>query len=268
MAEEQEVEHLSPSQLGMFLRCGEAYRRRYEEGEKIPPGIAMIKGSAVDGGVMHNLEQKIESREDLALDDVLAATDEAWEGRIREGFELSEEERSVGRKKVLGLQKDSAMRMTALYQEELAPTVQPKLVQENIILKPRPDLELWGILDLATEEDFVVDLKTSKRKKPAGDVDASDQLTWYAAAFNAKYGRLPAGVRFDVVVDTGKNLSTQQIEGTRDQRHLKALNARVGVLIEAREKGVYHPAPDLNVWWCSPKFCGYFPTCKYVAGRE
>lgn len=264
---EPEVEHLSPSQLGMFLRCGEQYRRRYLEGEKVAPGLALIKGSAVDGGVSHNYAQKIESRQDLELDDVLDATATAWRAKIKEdGVELTPEERAAGRKKVFGQQKDSAIRMTALFQKEIAPKVQPVFVQEKIVMKAREDLELWGILDLATEDGYVVDVKTSKKKKSAGDVEGSDQLSWYAAAYRARTGRLPKGVRFDVVVDTGKNLSTQQIGTVRTIDHLHALNARVGSLLTAREKGVFAPAPE-GAWWCSRKFCGYFPTCAYVRGR-
>lgn len=53
--------HLSISQINMLGRCGEQYRRRYIEGEKIPPGIAALVGRGVDDSVTINLQNKIDT---------------------------------------------------------------------------------------------------------------------------------------------------------------------------------------------------------------
>ena len=47
MKKPDEKPYLSPSQMGMYCRCGEQYRRRYIEKEIIPPGFALIKGGSV-----------------------------------------------------------------------------------------------------------------------------------------------------------------------------------------------------------------------------
>jgi hypothetical protein len=68
MTEPTEKPHLSQTQLTMYEKCGESYRRRYCdcEGEKIPPGIALVKGTGVHGGSKANFKQKIETKEDLS----------------------------------------------------------------------------------------------------------------------------------------------------------------------------------------------------------
>lgn len=50
--------YLSVSQLDTFTRCGEQFRRRFMEGECIPPGIAARIGSGVHKA-WGNLQGKI-----------------------------------------------------------------------------------------------------------------------------------------------------------------------------------------------------------------
>ena len=44
------IDHISPSMLGLFCRCQEAFRRRYIEGIKLPPGIAACIGTGMHKG--------------------------------------------------------------------------------------------------------------------------------------------------------------------------------------------------------------------------
>ena len=65
--------HISPSQISMYSRCGEQFRRRYLAKDIVPPGVALIKGSAVHKGIETNNEQKMESWADLPKDDIVEA---------------------------------------------------------------------------------------------------------------------------------------------------------------------------------------------------
>ena len=42
---------VSSTRMGMLSRCGEQFRRRYVEHDIVPPGVALIVGSAVDRSV-------------------------------------------------------------------------------------------------------------------------------------------------------------------------------------------------------------------------
>ena len=55
---EKKKRPISPSQIDMFSRCGEQYRRRYIEKDRLPPGVAMIRGRGVHEGVAENMRQK------------------------------------------------------------------------------------------------------------------------------------------------------------------------------------------------------------------
>ena len=70
-----EVLRLSPSSINMFLRCQYQWYLRYVEGLKVPPKSALVVGLAFHKGEEINFSQKVETGEDLPLDDVLDAYD-------------------------------------------------------------------------------------------------------------------------------------------------------------------------------------------------
>lgn len=75
---------LHPSALGMFARCGEQFRRRYVEGERIPPGVAAVVGTGVHLAVGADLREKMTEGTLLPAEAVEAA---ARDGVIH-GFEF------------------------------------------------------------------------------------------------------------------------------------------------------------------------------------
>src|SRR5688572_33095123 len=91
--------HLSFSQLDMLSKCGEQYRRRYVLGERLPPGVAMIVGGAVDKSVNANMTNKKDSGALLPIEQVQDTARDAlnseWE---RGGVVLQDDERARGLK--------------------------------------------------------------------------------------------------------------------------------------------------------------------------
>jgi hypothetical protein len=100
----QKKPHISPSQMDMFFRCGEQYRRRYVLGEIVPPGVALVKGSAVHKAAEVNYRQKVETHVDLALSDLTdAAATDVTHRVAAEGLMLTPEESSVGLARTHGI---------------------------------------------------------------------------------------------------------------------------------------------------------------------
>lgn len=256
--------YVSHSQLDMFTRCGEAYRRRYILGEKIAPGMALLKGSGVHGMAEENFRQKIDSKEDLDTKELLEIADAKFEERRHEdGYILTSEEEKVGAKKVLGQTKDGVMRLTRLYREKCSPSIQPELVEHEIRIElPGHPTDMLGILDVVTSDGRIKDLKTSGRSKQQADADDSTQMTWYAMAYQALRGKPSAGIDLEVLVDT-KTPKHQRLSTSRGQHDYEVLLARLNTMLAGREAGIFHPAP-IGSWWCSAKFCGYWNTCPYV----
>ncbi len=245
--------------LELYAKCGEAYRRRYIEKHKIPPGIALIKGSSVHGAAALNYGQKIESKTDLPTKDIVDASVSAFDNIHKaDGILLSDEEESTGHAKVLGEAKDSTARMAQEFAENIAPTRQPVAVEiTQRIIVPEATHDLLGILD-QEYADGLGDLKTGKKKLSQEDIDKSIQFSFYALTFKARH-KFDPRIYIDQVMD-GK---TQQLETSRTREDYKALVARINTMLRGVAAGVFSPAP-VGAWWCSARWCGYWQTCPYV----
>ena len=77
--------HLSATQLTMYWRCPEQYRRRYLEGETIPPAIALIQGGAFHVGCETNFKQKVGTHEDLPASQIADVAVASFDDRLKGG---------------------------------------------------------------------------------------------------------------------------------------------------------------------------------------
>jgi hypothetical protein len=254
--------HLSPSQLDMFSRCPEAYRRRYMEGEKIPPGVAMLIGSGFHGGAAVNMRQKKDSFADLPLADMQEATAAEFEAATKGGYVLNPEEAGQGAANVLGAAKDQAVKLIGVYATRQAPEYQPVIIEERVRIELPLVRDFVGVIDLADDQDRIVDFKTASRSKQQAEADSSQQLTGYAALFQALKGKKPSSLRLDVVLKT-KTPGRQVLNTTRDDSDFRVLGARLEAMSRSIDAGCFPPASP-GAWWCSAKFCGYHSSCPYV----
>lgn len=260
----QRKPHLSPSQLDMYCRCGEAYRRRYIEGDKIPPAIAMLKGTGVHAGAKVNMQQKIASHVDLPAKDIIDAAVAAFDAETHGGYSLLPEEAAMGAAKVIGEAQDAVATLAEVHAKHQAPDYQPVLVEELIRIELPGPRDLLGIIDLADDQKRVIDFKTGAKSKTQADVDNSVQLTTYAVAYHAKFGEPPAEVRLDTAVQTKTKAYRDVKSSTRDVADINALGNRINAVEAAIAAGIFTPAAP-GSWNCSPKWCGYFNAgCPYV----
>lgn len=256
--------YLSSHRLQMYERCGEQYRRRYVLGEKIPPGIAMLRGTGVHGGAKANFRQKIDTREDLPPKDIVDISVTEFERAFnRDGVLLTPEEETVGLSNVIGKGKDSVARLSEVFATHIAPKYQPIMVEETsrLIIDGSP-YDLLAVMDMADEADRVVDLKTALKAKNQREVDESEQLTFYSLVFRAKKGKLPSEVVLETIIDSAPP-KAKSLVGTRTDADLVTLVERINVMIDGLNKGVFIPAQPTS-WFCDPRYCGYYMTCKYV----
>lgn len=269
MIQQNAKPHVSATQLEMVWRCPEQYRRRYVCQEVIPPGIALLEGSAYHAGAETNFRQKIDTHADLPAKDIVETSVAAFDAKVAGGYILSDEEAGRGDRIILGEAKDEVVKLAKAHAELQAPDYQPVAVEHATrIIFPTATHDLLGITDLRDDHGKVVDLKTAARKKPQSDADTSTQLTIYAAAYQIDTGRAPSEVRLDIVTKT-KTAARQVLTSDRTAADYKTLIARVNATLQTiaalTEKGVepWGPASP-GSWACSPKFCGYFRTCPHV----
>lgn len=258
-----EKPHLSPSQLEMFAKCPEQWRRRYVENEILPPGVAALKGKTVHAAAEANFRQKLVSGEDLGLEHFRELAAESFDAQVAGEYQLSAEEESRGKKRVLGEAKDAAVEMAEFHGAKQAPEYQPALVEQRFRVELPGPHDLLGVIDMADDRGRVIDFKTSGKAKSQSDADGSVQLTAYHVGHVVLTGRAPSELRLDVIVGAKKGLSRNVVKTARERADLAALAARLNVVSRAIEAGLFPPAAP-GSWWCSAKWCGFYRTCRYV----
>lgn len=258
-----EKPYFSPSRIDMTCRCGEQARRVYEEGERLPPGVAAMQGTAVHDGAAVNFRQKVETHQDLPRNDIVEAAVAKFESESAGMYVLTADEASRGVSAVLGDAKDQVASMAELLADEIAPDYQPVLVEQTVrIILPDATHDLLGILDLADDQNRVIDFKTSGKRKTQAEADQSVQLTFYGAGHRVIRGTLPDELRLEVMVK--KATPERQIVRThRGPEDFRALANRVNSVLKTVKTGLYTPAPP-GSWYCSAKWCGFWSTCKFV----
>lgn len=255
--------HLSHTQLDMYWRCPEQYRRRYIEREVIPPGVAMLQGTGVHRAAEANFRQKIETHADMPAKEIVEIAAAAFDAETAGGFILTDDEQNRGAAMVLGDAKAKLVQMAEVHAAEQAPEYQPLQVEHRTrLVFPEASHDLVAITDLRDDRRRVIDFKTAARKKPQSEADESVQLTIYAAAHRVDTGEDPDEVRLDVLTKT-KQPQRQVLSSKRNVNDYIALLNRVNVTLRAINSGNFPPASP-GSWVCSPRWCGFFSTCPYV----
>ena len=255
------IKSIHQSHLGMFLRCPAQFERRYINGEIIPPGISARRGSATHKAAQINHQQKITSREDLPIDSLQDATRDEYVRLVKDEGVFIPKDKVSEKDKLLADGMDAATRLTKLYRESLAPQIQPVLAEKFLTVDAGIGLPLAGTIDVLTEDDWMPDLKTADKSKSAGEADNSLQLTFYSGLVANHVKKWPNKISLEILVNN-KEPKLQSLETTRGPEHWKNLLLRVQLMIAQINTGLFPPC-DPGAWICSPKWCGYFESCKY-----
>jgi hypothetical protein len=239
---------------------------RYDLGFKVPPGLAMITGSAVDSGSNHNMEQKIKSHEDLPVDDVLDA--------FATSFEARKHEAELKRGEEPGEFKDRGARALKAFQEELAPTIQPAAVQDKALLTiPNFGFDLMVVPDIIQEgpegpedKEVVRDMKFSG-KSPDGVKSGNIilrpahylQIVCYALARSNMTEKPIVQGFIDYCVGTKTTAKAIAAPISFSERDFKYVQSMIGLAARQIELKVFPPNRQNQM--CSRKFCGYWEMC-------
>lgn len=259
---------ITPSKLASFERCGVAFFRRYFNNEILPPAIAAAKGTSVHKASELNFKQKITSGVDLKESEIVDSAVSTLEGIVKnEGVWLDEEDRGVGKKKIVGEAVDATARLGKIYAVGVAPKYQPTEVEIDQNIKLASDsYYLRGRLDLIDSNGAIVDLKTTGKTKSQGDIDKSSQLTFYHATYKANKGEDPKKIVIENIVDLKSGPKVVTLETSRTNDDIQVLVNRINTMVKSIEAGVFLPAsPDS--WACTKKFCGYASSCKFYSGK-
>jgi hypothetical protein len=249
------------------MKCPEQHRRRYVEGDIIPPASALIRGTAVHVGAETNFKQKIDTRQDLPAKDIIEAAVSTVQSRVRtEGLWLSPEQETEGKGKVVNAIEKDVITLTRLYATDVAPAYQPVLVEQEMTFKVDglEGVEVGGRIDTISEAQEVVDLKTYGKKANEDTMNADPQPTMYALLKLLKTGTPARSVNMEILV-LKKEPEHQRITIVKRKADFVALLEQVKAIAGAIKSGIAPGAyGQMGAWWCSKNQCGYWKTCRFV----
>jgi hypothetical protein len=255
--------------LNCLERCGEQFRRRYIEGERVPPSPRMLRGTVVHRVAKTALLRKLEENELPSIEEAkdLAATE--FEAQWAGGVSFEQEPTNESANAAKAYSKDFAVDLSAMYVGHVAPAVNPVAVERQIKVTPKDsDLVIHGTLDLVDQKpegEIVRDTKTSEKSPNKDAAERSQQLTYYAMIRQAEVGQLPAALQLDYLVRTPARAERKHIQllTQRSSDDVRSLVARLNTAVEAVKRGVFVPTSPES-WWCSPSWCDFYSTCVYV----
>lgn len=245
-------DYISPSQINMFLRCPAQYYFRYCEGLIIPPKSALTKGRAVHKGQEINYKQKIKTKQDLPLDDVKDAVATEFEAAAQETEWKPDEDK--------GKIKDETVSLATLYHREVAPTVQPQYVEEEVFFQiPDTEIKLKGFIDVVQEGGIIRDTKTTAKTPNQDTADKSMQLTAYSLAYRTLTGEEETGLVLDYLVNT-KVPKVVPLKTQRSKDDIARFIYITSQITKAIQSGIFYPNPDN--FMCSEENCGFWHECN------
>lgn len=254
--------HLSPSQINMFDRCTQQFYYRYIDPKiSIPPTKHLTAGTVFDDTLTNNYNQKIKSKVDLPVSDLLDIADTSFSIREDETEWFGESPIET---------KDTIMGLVKAYSESgISEAIQPVAVQKLYEVKFEGlDWILKGYSDLETE-DTIIDNKTTG-KSPSPNIEQIDQshkfqLDCYTIAKKYTEGVGEAEKRridYAVKLKTPKIVTVELPPLTEaDAQFFKKKVSVQFEMMQALRKGAIRPNPNRNHFMCSQKFCGYWELC-------
>jgi hypothetical protein len=221
------VDHLSVSSLNLFVRCPEAWKRRYIDHEPERPSGKMVCGGAAGAALVQNFGFMIERGEGLTTEQLLDEFSAELEDRSES------EEVDWGTDKP-GAMKDSAIGALRIYHTHIAPDVIPIHVEREVVLSwPDFPADLVGYLDMETADDVIVDFKCVGQRISKDKARAELQPSAYLAARRAE-GDPAARFEFHTLIRTTKP-TAEIVPAPRTEAQLDLLTNRVFSIARAME---------------------------------
>jgi hypothetical protein len=230
----------------MLFRCGIQFEYRFEKNIIIPPGISARRGTAVHTTSQATHNHKLLKGVDLPVDYMEDLAADTYRRLVLDRGVYIPKSEYFEHKRLIGEGLDSAVRLSRLYAQKVAPMIKPWLVERTVVVDfEGVELPLEGTIDLVETNSHLRDM----------------QLTQYNVMFYLTFGYWPPATSLLVLVDL-KEAKFQEIFTRRTAACLEPYKRRVALAIKQIKSGIFLPcSPDS--WQCSEKFCGYYRLCPF-----
>jgi len=245
---------LSFSQINMFLKCPRQHFYRYLQGIRTPTSGAALQSQVWHATLERNYRQKITSRRDLPLKQLLSFYAERFDEAVHiEDLVLHPDEN-------LDRLKDQGLAIAAAHHRCIAPTVQPLFVEKRFRVSLGEDFpyDLTGVWDLITVEHVLADNKAYSKAPGQIELDRDLQLGIYSLAYRLMFGETECGLRVDAVIKD-QEPKPIQLPTSRTNATCRWVLGLIEEVAQAIHDAVSFPNP--TGWQCTPRFCGFWDRC-------
>lgn len=253
------LDHVSHSQIYMWVRCPRQWEFRYVKGLKSPPSGALIEGGCYHKALETNFRQKIISFNDMPVDECLDVFSDEWENR------LSEEELVDWGGKPPGFHKDEGISLVTEYMASTSFSVQPVSVEE-VAVSEIAGVRFVCIPDMVDTRNIVIDHKTAARAYSKVDVDYDIQASAEAFVLGRPivfHNHVAVKTRIPYIQIAKSYRTREDIEWWYNMATGIVRQMKIGIApprsIDAFGKAGY---------WCSEKYCGFYNACRHGLARS
>lgn len=240
------VKALSPSSIGMYLRCPRQFYFRYVLGQKKPPGIALVEGTSHHNALAKQNQHKIETHEDLPAPKVIEVFEDQFSTLSKDVEEWEGED------------KDSVItrgrKLLGNYMKHRAPALQP-IASEQFVETKIHGIPVLGYIDVLTK-NLLLDYKIASSRSPYRRQTTADkdfQLSFYS------YAAQEPNVGFEVLIKDNQEI--ERVKSKRTAGQYRELEDHVVQVARAISAGAF-PMCAADSWLCTPRFCGWHSQCR------
>ncbi len=242
---------LSPTQVGTFIDCAARWYFGHCLQLPEPRNASLAIGTAFHRALRVNWEQKVTTRVDLPVGEVLAAYSTAW----LEECEITEFRDEENPRELL----DTGLGLVNEFMTVAAPGIQPaEGGVEKHVTGVIGGVKVQGYVDVLDVDGTTHDTKTAA-KNPSGLADYMLQLSTYPQITPGATRR----VKLHVVTKT-KVPAVHPFTRTLDDQDLRVAQTTYPLAQEAMRQGVY--LPNRKSFLCSRKNCPFWRACEKEFG--
>ncbi|MCZ7601652.1 MAG: PD-(D/E)XK nuclease family protein [Melioribacteraceae bacterium] len=255
------MDHLSVSQINLYLLCGLKYKFQYIDNLPRPfRSSALVMGSAFHSTLAYYHQQKKDGN-DVSHETLYRIFDSDWYAQT-----IDTEIRYKEREQELTL-KSQGKEFLNLYTLDFKGEVEAYEVPFRIpiILSSngtQHTIPFEGFIDLVETHDTLVEFKTSGQTMSAHDVHTHLQLTAYSYVYQTLHRKLPQKIKLINFVK-GRKPKMVTFETKREQQDFEAFLYVVRKVVEGIQSEVFIPHQG---YWC--KDCEYASHCPLGANLK
>jgi len=250
------MEAIRVSSINSFLDCSAKFDFQYIQRIQTPGRISLALGTSIHAALKKNYAEKIFSKKDLTPDEVISEFSDNYDSETS-NVELFEDDEP------LHFVKDAGVELLTKYQNNIAPRIQPKIVEQKISINfDNIPFSLSGTLDLIDEDDVLIDHKTSRKKFKMISDSHKRQLSGYKFLANAIQLTVNSA-RIDLLTAKSAVSNTDirhlPVETNTDDFLRSFLTVTNGI-----KKGVFYP--QRSSFLCARKYCPFWNECEKKYG--